>query len=50
MSKRQTHNPEFKALAESFRLRYVAMEAFSGRMLLQRIAADHGVHPILASQ
>jgi putative transposase len=42
MTKRRTHNPEFKAR--------VAMEAISGRKTLQEIAADYAVHPIQVSQ
>ena len=42
MSKRRTHNPEFKAR--------VAMEAISGRKTIQEIAADHAIHPIQVSQ
>jgi putative transposase len=42
MSKRRTHSPGFKAK--------VAMEAISGRKMLQEIAADHAVHPIQVSQ
>jgi putative transposase len=35
MSKRRTHRPEFKAK--------VAIEAISGRMTIQEIAADHAI-------
>ena len=42
MSKRRTHSPEFKAR--------VAMEAISGRETIQKIAADHAIHPIQVSQ
>ncbi len=42
MSKRRTHSPEFKAK--------VAMEAISGRKMLQEIAADHAIHPIQVRQ
>jgi transposase-like protein len=42
MSKRRTHNSEFKAR--------VAMEAISGRKTIQEIAADHAIHPIQVSQ
>jgi putative transposase len=42
MSKRRTHNPEFKAR--------VAMEAISGRKTIQEIAADHAIHPSQVSQ
>lgn len=42
MSKRRTHNFEFKAR--------VAMEAISGRKTIQEIAADHVIHPIQVSQ
>jgi transposase-like protein len=42
MSKRRTHSAEFKAR--------VAMEAISGRKTLQKVAADHAVHPIQMSQ
>mgnify|MGYP006283506277 CR=1 FL=1 len=42
MSKRRTHNPEFKAR--------VAVEAISGRMTIQEIAAYHAFHPIQVSQ
>ncbi len=42
MSKRHTHSPEFKAR--------VAMEAISGRKMIQEIAADHAIHPIQVSQ
>jgi putative transposase len=42
MSKRRTHNPEFKVR--------VAMEAISGRKTLKEIAADLAIYPILASQ
>jgi putative transposase len=42
MSKRRTHSPEFNAR--------VAMEAISGRMTIQEIAADHAIHPIQVSQ
>ena len=42
MSKRRTHSPEFKAR--------VAMEAMSGRNMIQQIAADHAIHPIQVSQ
>jgi hypothetical protein len=39
MSKRRTHSPEFK-----FR---VAMEAISGRKVIQEIAADRSIRLIL---
>jgi putative transposase len=42
MSKRRTHSPAFKAR--------VAMEAMSGRNMIQQIAADHAIHPIQVSQ
>ena len=42
MSKRRTHSPEFMAR--------VAMEAISGRKTIQKIAADHSIHPIQVSQ
>ena len=42
MSKRRTHRPEFKSR--------VAMEAISGRETIQKIAADHAIHPIQVSQ
>jgi putative transposase len=42
MSKPRTHRPEFKAR--------VAMEAISGRKTIQKIAADHAIHPIQVSQ
>jgi transposase-like protein len=42
MSKRRTHSPEFKAR--------FAMEAISGREMIQEIAADHAIHPIQVSQ
>ena len=42
MSKRRNHSPEFKAR--------VAMEAISGWMTIQEIAADHAIHPIQVSQ
>jgi putative transposase len=42
MSKRRTHRPEFKAR--------VAMEAISGRKTIQKIAAQHAIHPIQVSQ
>jgi transposase-like protein len=41
MSKRRTHSAEFKAR--------VAMETISGRKTLQKVAADHAVHPIQVS-
>ena len=37
MSKRHTHNPEFKAR--------IAMEAISGRKTIQKIAADYAINP-----
>ena len=42
MSKCRTLSSEFKAR--------VAMEAISGRMTTQEIAADHAIHPIQVSQ
>jgi transposase-like protein len=42
MSKRRTHSHEFKVR--------VAMEAISGRKILQEIAADHFTRPIQLSQ
>ena len=42
MTKRRTRCPEFKSR--------VAMEAISGRKMVQEIAADHGIHPIQVSQ
>ena len=42
MSKRNTHGPELKAR--------IAMEAISGRKTIQKIAADHAIHPIQVSQ
>jgi putative transposase len=36
MSKRRIHSSEFKAR--------VAMEAISGRMMIQEIAADHAIY------
>ena len=42
MTKRRTHSPEFKAR--------VATEAISSRKTLQKIAADHAIHPIQVSQ
>ena len=42
MSERRTHSPEFKSR--------VAMEAISGRKTLQKVAADHAIHPIQVSQ
>jgi hypothetical protein len=49
MRQRRTHSPEFKALAEGFRERWVAMEAVSGSTALQEIAVGHAVHPIQPS-
>ena len=42
MSKRRTHSPELKAR--------LGMEAISGRMTIQEIAADHAIPPIQMSQ
>jgi putative transposase len=42
MSKRNTHGPELKAR--------IAMEAISGRKTIQKIAADHAIHPSQVSQ
>jgi putative transposase len=42
MSKRRTHNPDFKAR--------IAMGAIGGRKKIQEIAADHAIHPIRVSQ
>ena len=42
MIKRRTNSPEFKSP--------VAMETNDDRKTIQRIAADHGVHPIQVSQ
>jgi len=49
MSKRRTHRSAFKALAEGFRLGWVAMEPISGRKTIQEIDAHHGVCPIQVS-
>jgi hypothetical protein len=42
MSKRRTHSPDLKAR--------VSMEAISGRMTIQEIAADQAIHSIQVSQ
>jgi len=42
MSKRRTHSSEFNAR--------FAIEAISGCMMIQEIAADHAIHPIHVRQ
>ncbi|MFM7674255.1 MAG: transposase [Synechococcus sp.] len=42
MSKRRTQSPEFKAR--------VALEAITGRIMIQEIVADYTIHPIQVSQ
>jgi transposase-like protein len=42
IAQRCTYSPEYKVR--------VAMEAISGRKMIQEIVADHSIHPIQLSQ